>query len=414
MEVSMRILNPLNLNHRFFSKAHQSLGYLPPRPAALLLPRVRHARKLPPLVASRIRHDAVSSSYFPCSSVFPNSSPLGFLLSLSSSLFSPPRNHHHLHGYDGLGRLNAWCNDGGLISWYGPQDPVDGEGAAALADRGCQVTVVLLGWLGAKPRHLKKYAELYTSRGFSVVTFAVSVSNVLWADLGRSIEERIRELVNQLVSWLSEPEKDGRSRFLIFHTFSNTGWLVYGVILNHLQSRPELIDKIRGCIVDSGAAPELSPQVWAAGFATAMLKKRSHVVYGSAEFGNLYSDGTMPKMQEKMQSFIETLLLLILEKTFSYLLKLPDVNRRLSKIMLILSENQPCCPQLYLYSTADKVIPFRSVESFMDDQRRNGKKVLSFNFLSSPHVDHYRRFPDIYSTNVDSFLSDCLATLRQT
>jgi hypothetical protein len=81
--------------------------------------------------------------------------------------------------------------------------------------------------------------------------------------------------------------------------------------------------------------------------------------------------------------------------------------RRLRKVLSVLSDNQPPCPQFYLYSSADRVIPGECVESFMDLQRSLGRSVYAHNFVSSPHVDHYRSFPHVYSAKIDEFLKIC-------
>ncbi|KAL6011353.1 hypothetical protein ACLOJK_001799 [Asimina triloba] len=92
-------------------------------------------------------------------------------------------------------------------------------------DRGGDLTVVLLGWLGAEKRHLKRYAELYTARGIRTVEFVVPLKVLLGLDLGRQAEARVVAFAGELIEWLSETEKNGLERGLVFHTFSNTGWL---------------------------------------------------------------------------------------------------------------------------------------------------------------------------------------------
>lgn len=87
--------------------------------------------------------------------------------------------------------------------------------------------MVMLGWLGAKHKHLKRYVEVYNNKGIHAVTFVASVRDVLSFDLGKKLEERIERLTSELASWLSNDGGRGRDRFLIFHTFSNTGWLAY-------------------------------------------------------------------------------------------------------------------------------------------------------------------------------------------
>ncbi|CAN6230232.1 unnamed protein product [Urochloa humidicola] len=267
--------------------------------------------------------------------------------------------------------------------------------------------VVLLGWLGARQKHLRRYADLYRERGVGAVRFVVPMRELLGLDLGRRVERRVADLSAEIAAWCDAD----RMRTLLFHTFSNTGWLSYGAILDNLESRADITERIRGCIVDSAPVLEMTPEVWAAGFSAAMLKKSSFMTAGpSAEsLDGPIVNGSLNRVSSNLTrpSWGECFLLSTLKKFFEIVLCVPDINTRLRKVMSVLSEKQPPCPQFYLYSSADRVIPGECVESFMELQRSLGRSVYAHNFVSSPHVDHYRSFPHIYSAKVDEFLKIC-------
>ncbi|KAM0925383.1 hypothetical protein ACQ4PT_004191 [Festuca glaucescens] len=298
-----------------------------------------------------------------------------------------------------------------FIQWDPPPPQDTSSGSPFGAGRGEEegpALVVLLGWLGARQKHLRRYADLYRDRGVGSVRFVVPVRELVGLDLGRRVERRVADLSDEIAAWC---DADRRST-LLFHTFSNTGWLAYGAVLENLQSRADIIERIRGCIVDSAPVLEIRPEVWAAGFSAAMLKKSSSLTGPSADSPdgstlngalnkvNSVSDLTKP-------SWGETFLLSTLHKFFEIVLHVPDVNQRLRKVLAVLSEKQPSCPQFYLYSTADRVIPAECVESFISTQRSLGLSVSAHNFVSSPHVDHYRSFPHLYSAKIDEFLKIC-------
>ncbi|MBA0831347.1 hypothetical protein Goarm_015820 [Gossypium armourianum] len=345
--------------------------------------------------------------------------------------------------------------NGTYLGWNkAPEIEIDGGGQAkALGNKDKVITVVLLGWLGATNKHLNRYVEWYNSRGIHAVTFLVELKDLLCLDPVSMLDRRIAELANGLATWGSEKEDDGRERCFIFHTFSNTGWLVYGSVIERFQRREGLKEMIKGVIFDSGSADPLNPkviiydvlnvlrrlisvhtvektlecalyvliceadevsvvkrahplQVWAAGFAVAILKKLNSK-NGSENGG---TDSTLQKAEPQM---VEAVVLASLEKFFKSVLNMPEVERKFRAVVDAALEAHPHCPQLYLYSTADKVVPYKSVECCIEEMSKKGIKVSSFNFGTSPHVDHYRNFPNLYSSELHTFFKECFPLSKQ-
>ncbi|KAH7669220.1 alpha/beta-Hydrolases protein [Dioscorea alata] len=293
-----------------------------------------------------------------------------------------------------------------MYQWHLPSPSV-GESECSLAKS--QTVVVLLGWLGAKQKHLNKYAEWYTARGFHAITFTFPMGDIIGYKVGGKVEQNLDLFAEHLAGCVAE--EDGKN--LVFHTFSNTGWLTYGVLLEKFRKDdPSLMEKIKGCIVDSAPVAAPDPQVWASGFSAAFLKKQS-----VATKGGLVSNGAGLSMMvhsnskfDQKPALAETALLAILERFFGVVLNIPSINRRLSDVLEVLSSEQPKCPQLYIYSSADRVIPAKSVETFIERQRKAGHVVRACDFVSSPHVDHFRNHPVLYATQLTTFLNDCVIT----
>jgi hypothetical protein len=280
------------------------------------------------------------------------------------------------------------------------------------------LTVVLLGWLGAQQKHLKKYAEWYNARGIHAVTFVIPMTDLLSLKGHGNAEEHVDSLARHLADYLSYQSSDLEGeKQLIFHTFSNTGWLTYGAILEKMQRQGEhLVERIKGCVVDSAPVPDPDPQVWASGFSAALLKKRSSstkpaVLKAEVKEGvsmEAASFGSITNLEVGGANGLESAVHSVLEGFFSLFLKLPTINKRLSELVAVLRKKQPSCPQLYIYSTADKVIPVKAVEAFIEEQRKTGRLVRACNLQTSPHVDHFRSYPQLYSEQLVNFLKEVL------
>eukprot|EP00850_Spirogloea_muscicola_P021466 SM000250S08724 [mRNA] locus=s250:37521:38689:- [translate_table: standard] len=224
----------------------------------------------------------------------------------------------------------------------------------------------------------------------------------------------MRRLVDELERWLDlDSGGDGGDKAILFHTFSNTGWLTYGAVLQRLRERhgERAVAQICGCVVDSAPAPDPDPRIWASGFSAALLKKRSAAVAGGGDVrvaAAARGTADVAGAAAPRPDAVESALRVILEQFFAVFLQLPSIKMRLAEVTEVLAREQPMCPQLYIYSTADAVIPARSVEAFMATQRAGGRRVLARKLDRSPHVDHLRTYPDLYTAQLRTFLSECL------
>lgn len=50
--------------------------------------------------------------------------------------------------------------------------------------------IILLAWLLAKPKHIKKYAELYIDHGYDVMSISVTPWQVMWPTKGTQVSVR--------------------------------------------------------------------------------------------------------------------------------------------------------------------------------------------------------------------------------
>jgi hypothetical protein len=69
----------------------------------------------------------------------------------------------------------------------------------------------------------------------------------------------------------------------------------------------------------------------------------------------------------------------------------------------------PKCPQLYLYSKTDALVPPETVQAFMGLQEGRGCEVQGVCWPESGHVEHYRAYPEQYRAQLEGFVQQVLA-----
>ena len=66
-------------------------------------------------------------------------------------------------------------------------------------------------------------------------------------------------------------------------------------------------------------------------------------------------------------------------------------------------------PHLYLYSSADVLVPTKHIETMADSRIKAGVPVVNkHNFGTSAHVMHFKAFPDEYRQFCVDFVRSCL------
>merc|ERR1711879_137205 len=61
-------------------------------------------------------------------------------------------------------------------------------------------------------------------------------------------------------------------------------------------------------------------------------------------------------------------------------------------------------PELYLFSDGDKLMDADKIASFVSKRAQNGANVTMVRFKDSPHVQHYRYYPDRYRQSLSKFM----------
>jgi hypothetical protein len=249
-----------------------------------------------------------------------------------------------------------------------------------------RAVVLLLGWWGARIKHLTKYAELYKSRKCLTVQ-AIAVDMAVLTHNNRLLDECALIAASETAKILRELGNDTVP--VIIHSFSNGGAYVVErleVLIQeardgkkHGESNEDLIlvgERLQGQIFDSAPAYPT---------ASSAIKAMSSV------FSN---------------SLLRALLsiLVTLHACYDYALHnyfgYPDGRKDFFKYM---ANSRICLKQAYIYSAADEITDVVKLEELIA-ARQKISDVQICKFDDSFHVQHLRKHVAVYHEFVDSFL----------
>eukprot|EP00737_Agarophyton_chilense_P000632 gb/GEZJ01000701.1/.p1 GENE.gb/GEZJ01000701.1/~~gb/GEZJ01000701.1/.p1 ORF type:complete len:441 (-),score=61.80 gb/GEZJ01000701.1/:1195-2358(-) len=228
--------------------------------------------------------------------------------------------------------------------------------------------VILLSWMGASEKHLKKYSKFYEDLGYEVAFVCNGLRTAIFPPASKAQAKKIESIIAQ-----QHPDRP-----VFVHAFS-IGTGIYGLLLDGFRHEKEKLDmitrKVAGVVFDSGPAP-IFPNDVAKGLHTVcpMISRAVWEPVASAFFWVTKARKSFGKSEDALRTM------------------------------------QLDTPQLYFYSGDDKVIPNmkNSVEEFMEKNRQRGLEVYNKFWEKSIHASHLKVHPDEYIANLSSFINRCM------
>lgn len=226
-----------------------------------------------------------------------------------------------------------------------------------LKDQQEKPLVIILAWLQAKHKHLKKYAELYTNQGFDVLVTQITPWQLLWPVKGSQL------VAADILKFL---ENNNGYTPMVLHGFSVAGY-VWGEVMVHMARELDrykpLLDKISVQIWDSAAditeIPAGVPKALFPRNPTLQKALRGYMMYHLKTF----HDAATVHYIRSSQMFHSTL-----------------VN----------------APALFLVSKTDPIGAVASNQRVRESWESKGIQVTWKCWDRSPHVGHFRKHPEEY------------------
>ncbi|EAT39479.1 AAEL008742-PA [Aedes aegypti] len=216
--------------------------------------------------------------------------------------------------------------------------------------------VLILAWLQATEKHLRKFAEFYVEQGFEVLVAHISPWQLMWPVHGT------QAVACDIVKFLKNNDLE---RGVVLHGFSVGGYL-WGeclVKIHENESNKGIFNKIKGQIWDSAADITEIP----VGVPHAVLPKN-------------------PTLQNVLRGYITYHLKLFHEEATQYY----------EKCTKIYFYEPAICPALLLISKTDPVGTEAANKRLMAAWESIGIKTTMKCWDRSPHVGHFHKHREEY------------------
>nr|CAB3263001.1 uncharacterized protein LOC100186401 [Phallusia mammillata] len=236
--------------------------------------------------------------------------------------------------------------------------------------------VVIFPWLGATPKHIEKYASIYTSVGFRVLVKVPETMDFLWPRRGIQNGYKFLENLNKMMG--------NEECSIIIHGMS-IGCFFYCVLLLIFERQPELFKRIQSnirCqILDSPVIGSL----------------------GKMAEGTAKSVSNSVTIQHILNAFLH----------FYFGTSMPFTVWYYNLFNQIIKERPLQIPTLLLSSKDDQLACIKELGKVVDCWKQQGVCLTQKVWETSEHCSHLRNFPSLYKDYVMRVLSDAIPEYMQ-
>jgi pimeloyl-ACP methyl ester carboxylesterase len=246
--------------------------------------------------------------------------------------------------------------------------------------------VVLLGWGNAMPSQLVAYERLYRLLGLAPSSV---IPNTL-EGLGRP-----GAYARALAPMAAELTREGGSRSIIVHLFSDNGFIGWAALLDALDATEDgrrARAAIRGVVFDS------SPGLWN--------------IRGPIDFARRFALGMTPAVSRMAKLGARERLRVVTSLLAVGFIGYQAIFRRSVRAMLSASDRveakQPRCPHLFLYGEQDVLVPPSDIRAWIARQRLAGLEIEEHVFEEARHVALFPNDPRRYRRALGDFVERVL------
>lgn len=274
---------------------------------------------------------------------------------------------------------------------------------------------IVLGWWGSKDRAVARFSHIYARHGFAVCHFIAYGSESFGGPRAQSqvaaalLDEVHRKWQSgdlgsgKLPGEASQPttaKRKGTPKCIVVHVMSNNGAMIYAAMLRCVGKQHSwLLQGLRGVVFDC-APGKLSVRIGIKAFLASrpplMVRLTILSLPGAVILWLLLA---LQHGRRWPRAAVAGLLALALATT-------ARSRMRTERYIQELASDPSSCPQLFLYSQADALVPPRVVDDLIGRRRARGVHVQSRKWSSASHMDLLRDEPVEYADVLGRFVSN--------